>query len=202
MFIGKYNKSVILTYIGVIIAIFGMYFAINENISYFMICLIISGICDLFDGKIARMCKRDDVAKEFGKQLDSLADVFLFLGLPCVIGIKLMSCISSYISLAILILYVIAGIIRLAWFNIIADKDGPVKYFVGMPVAYIAVILPIYYAFVLIFKINNMFIYPIIYTILAILFILNIKIPKPKGLWYVFFSVLAIITIIIIKVMG
>lgn len=202
MFIGKYNKSVILTYIGIIIAILGMHFAINENMSYAMICLIFSGICDLFDGKIARMCKRDDAEKEFGKQLDSLADVFLFLALPCVIGIKLFSGIPSYISLIILMLYVIAGIIRLAWFNIISSKDEPVKHFVGLPVAYIAIILPIYYAITLIFKINNVLVYPVIYVVLAFLFILNIKVPKPKGIWYVVFSVLAVATTIIIKVMG
>lgn len=202
MFIGKYNKSVILTYIGVIIAILGMYFAINENMSCAMICLIFSGICDLFDGKIARMCKRDDTEKEFGKQLDSLADVFLFLGLPCVIGIKLFSNIPSYISLIILMLYVIAGIIRLAWFNIISSKDEPVKYFIGLPVAYIAIILPIYYAITLVFKFNNIYVYPVIYIILAFLFILNVKVPKPKGVWYIVFSILAIVTTVIIKVMG
>ena len=44
MFIGKYNKSVILTYIGLLSATIGIYFAIYEMLSYSMICLIISGI--------------------------------------------------------------------------------------------------------------------------------------------------------------
>ena len=66
MFIGKYNKSVIVTYIGACLSIIGIYLTLNENISDAIICLIFAGICDLFDGIIARMCKRDDVEKEFG----------------------------------------------------------------------------------------------------------------------------------------
>lgn len=203
MFIGKYNKSVIVTYIGIISAILGMFFATGENMSYAMICLIISGICDLFDGKIARMCKRDEEEKEFGKQLDSLADVFLFLGLPCVIGMKLFTGVPNYLSLIVLVLYVLAGVIRLAWFNIIADKDGPVKYFVGMPVAYIALLTPVVYALNLFIKFTYInYVYLVIYAAFAFLFILNIKIPKPKGIWYVVFSVLAIAVTVIICIMG
>ena len=58
MIIGKYNKSVILTYVGVTLSIIGIMFTMNQKIDYAMICLIFAGICDLFDGKIAKMCKR------------------------------------------------------------------------------------------------------------------------------------------------
>ena len=74
MFIGKYNKSVILTYIGVAFAFSGMAFALYERLPAAMLCLIAAGICDLFDGAAARRCKRDETAKEFGVQIDSLAD--------------------------------------------------------------------------------------------------------------------------------
>lgn len=203
MFIGKYNKSVIVTYIGIISAILGMFLSIEGNMSYAMICLIISGICDLFDGKIARMCKRNEEEKEFGKQLDSLADVFLFLGLPCVIGMQLFNGIPNVLKIIVLVLYVLAGVIRLAWFNIIADKDGPVKYFVGMPVAYIALLTPIIYAINLVIRFTYVnYIYLVVYAAFAFLFILNVKIPKPKGIWYAIFSILAIAVISIILIMG
>ena len=89
MFIGKYNKSVILTFLGLISSTLGICFTINNRISFAIICLITSGICDLFDGKIARMCKRDDIEKDFGVQIDSLVDVISFLALPACIYIKL-----------------------------------------------------------------------------------------------------------------
>ena len=124
--IGKYNKSVILTYIGGIFALFGMIFAIIDNLQYSLICLMLAGICDLFDGKIARMCKRTDIEKEFGKQIDSLVDVFSFVALPCVIAIKLFLNINIWLCI-IMIFYLLSGIIRLAWFNIISSKEEAVK---------------------------------------------------------------------------
>lgn len=201
MFIGKYNKSVIVTYLGVISGIFGMTFAMKNKISYSMICLIISGICDLFDGKIARMCKRDEEEKEFGIQLDSLADTFLFLGLPTVIGMKLFEALPVWFNV-VFILYVIAGIIRLAWFNIIADKNGPVKYYTGLPVTFVSFIFPIVYTFSLLFNFSITYIFAALYAIIAFLFILNVKIPKPTGIWYAIFSVMAIAAISVIIIWG
>ena len=201
MFIGKYNKSVIVTYIGACLSIIGIYLTLNENISDAIICLIFAGICDLFDGKIARMCKRDDVEKEFGKHIDSLVDVISFIAFPAVIGMKLFSSLYAWTNIVIL-LYSLSGVIRLAWFNIVSSKEKEVKYFVGVPVAYIALILPIIYAVQLFFKINLDFIYPIIYGLFAFFFILNIKIPKPREIWYVFFSIVAIFVTIIVKMVG
>lgn len=195
--IGKYNKSVILTYIGGIFALFGMIFAIIDNLQYSLICLMLAGICDLFDGKIARMCKRTDIEKEFGKQIDSLVDVFSFVALPCVIAIKLFLNINIWLCI-IIIFYLLSGIIRLAWFNIISSKEEAEKYFIGVPVAYIAVALPIIYAMDMLFKLNIDFIYPIVYIIFAVLFILNIKIPKPRKMAYIVFIVLAILISLIL----
>ncbi len=79
MFIGKYNISVILTYIGVAFAFSGIAAAFGEKFAAAMIFLAAAGICDLFDGVIARKCKRDEAEKEFGVQIDSLADVIGFL---------------------------------------------------------------------------------------------------------------------------
>ena len=145
MIIGKYNKSVILTYVGLMFALGGIYCAFNDMISYSMICLILSGICDLFDGKVARMCKRDDIEKEFGIQIDSLVDVVSFLALPCCIGIKMFNNMPKIANI-VFIFYVLAGVIRLAWFNLNANKNEAVKTYTGLPVTYSAIILPIIYA--------------------------------------------------------
>lgn len=201
VFIGKYNKSVILTYIGITLAVCGIIFSFLGNISNAMICLIFSGICDLFDGKMARLCKRDEQEKEFGKQIDSLADVFLFLALPCVLGVELLKALPLYFNI-VFVIYVICGVIRLAWFNILASSDQQVKYFIGMPVAYIALVLPIIYSVELVFKFNLSLVYFFIYLLFAILFIINVKISKPKGIWYIIFFILAIIVTIVIKMVG
>ncbi|MBQ8300252.1 MAG: CDP-alcohol phosphatidyltransferase family protein [Clostridia bacterium] len=197
MFIGKYNKSVIVTYIGVIFGVLGTMFVMSNNLSYAMICLIFAGICDLFDGKVARMCKRTEEEKEFGIQIDSLADVFLFLGLPAFMGAKLFA-EKKFLGVAI-VLYVLGGIIRLAWFNLIADTEGPVKHYTGLPVTSAALILPLIHTLGLLFNFFNVYLWAAIYLSMAILFILNIKIPKPKGIWYAIFSIMAVaVTAIII----
>ena len=85
MIIGYYSKSVFITYLGVISGTIGMYFAFNHKITYALICLIVSGVCDAFDGKVARKCKRTSNEKYFGIQIDSLADMVSFIFLPIVI---------------------------------------------------------------------------------------------------------------------
>lgn len=57
--IGYYNYTVILTYIGFASGIAGILFACGAFGScpepvYAMLCLMLSGLCDMFDGKIAR----------------------------------------------------------------------------------------------------------------------------------------------------
>ena len=142
--IGEYNKSVILTYIGIAIALLGIWYSVEGDISVAMICLIVAGICDLFDGKIARMCARSERAKAFGVQIDSLADVMSFLILPVMIGCKVVSNTLVVMKL-IYILYVLAGIIRLAWFNMTTHLEGDRSYYQGLPVTYMALILPTIY---------------------------------------------------------
>ncbi len=202
LFIGKYDKSVLLSYIGVLSAGVGIILSFNGYISYAMICLIVSAICDLFDGKVARMCKtRDEMSKEYGKELDSLCDVVSFLVLPLSIVIAMAKNVNAlwFIGLP---LYVMCGVIRLSWFNSVTAKEEKIKFYTGVPVTYIALLLPLLYSIDLIFKINFVQVYIIALLVSAVLFVSNIKIPKPKGVWYIIFSVLALIVGTLILILG
>lgn len=201
MFIGKYNKSVILTYIGLISSLVGIYFCFLGIIKYAMIFFIFSGICDLFDGKVARMCKRTDEEKEFGVQIDSLVDVVSFLALPCIMGLYMFKELNIVLNI-ILLFYVLAGIIRLAWFNMNVNKEGVTEFYIGLPVTYSAVIIPLIYIINILCKITNFYIFAVVYGLIGIAFILNVKIPKPKGIWYVIFGILAIVVSILILMIG
>ncbi len=196
--IGIYNKSVILTYIGACLSIIGMGIAVYGRLSIAMICLILAGICDLFDGVIARKCQRTEKEKAFGVQIDSLTDMISFIAFPCVIGIFWMRQ-TGIIMYLVLALYTVCGIIRLAWFNIQADSDAPHHYYDGLPVTYAALILPICYLGKALmtdkcFSVMAM----VVYVIVSILFILKIKIKKPSGIWYGIFAILALIVIILL----
>ena len=73
--IGYYNYSVILTYIGLASAVYGMVQAMSYNPRVAILCLMVCGLCDAFDGAIARTCKRTEDEKSFGMQIDSLCDL-------------------------------------------------------------------------------------------------------------------------------
>lgn len=200
LFIGKYNKSVILTYVGISFAFAGIAFSMAGQLAAAMICLILAGICDLFDGVIARRCKRDEVAKEFGVQIDSLADVINFLALPAVLGLCLMEGIGA-VRYPILLGYVLCGIIRLAWFNTSAAAEGVKSHYDGLPVTYSALIFPILWALLGFLSAGSMaVIWVAAYVITAVLFILNVKVAKPRGIWYGIFGALALAVIVLILV--
>ena len=193
--VGFWNPSVILTYIGMSIAILGMFLAVNEMINFSFICLVLCGICDLFDGMVARKFKRNEDEKAFGIELDSLVDVLSFIALPVTIFVS--SGFNSPLHLIIYIIYSIAGIARLGYFNVVtADGDGPVKYYSGLPITYAALVFSLMYLTVNILGSDAfMIVYTLSMVAVTVLEVLKIKIAKPKGLAYLFFGILAIAVI-------
>lgn len=73
-FIGYYNYTVILTYISLFCSIAGMLFTVNGWYKMAVLCLALSGLCDMFDGKIAR--RKTD--------LRMMKNVLVFRSIPCV----------------------------------------------------------------------------------------------------------------------
>ena len=190
--IGKWNKSVILSYLGLLSTTIGIYLVFNNKISYAFACLVISGICDMFDGTVARKCKRTKDEKEFGIELDSIVDVMSFIAFPIVV---LSTINTSWYFIPIAIIYSVFAAARLAYFNIkTADKNKAVSHYIGLPVTFAALIFPIVYLLSY-FISSNLFviIYNLITFIVAILFILKIKVPKPKLLPSIMLIFLAII---------
>lgn len=55
--IGFYNYTVILTYLSLFSSMAGMMFTANGYFKTAIACLAISGLCDMFDGKVARRKK-------------------------------------------------------------------------------------------------------------------------------------------------
>lgn len=54
MMLGVYDYTVVLTYVSVLISMGGMLFSMNGYPRMAIVCLALSGFCDMFDGKIAR----------------------------------------------------------------------------------------------------------------------------------------------------
>ena len=187
--IGYYNYTVILTYLSLVSSIMGMFFAagfggMRPHPEYAIICLMVSGLCDMFDGKIARTKKdRTESEKKFGIQIDSLCDVICFGVLPSLIGYSVG--MRDWIDLPILALFPLCAVIRLAYFNVAEEERQSKtaenrKVYEGLPVTSVSLILPLIYSFHK--DIGEWF--PEVYggtlLVIAIAFITRFKVKKPS----------------------
>lgn len=145
--IGFYNYTVILTYAGTISAFIGITYIWNGNLKMALICLMIAGLCDMFDGKIASTMERTKQEKRFGIQIDSLSDLICFGVLPAMIVLQCAG--RKAISVLISAVYLLCALIRLAWFNVDEEErqsreNGCRKTYLGLPVTSSALLLPMF----------------------------------------------------------
>ena len=175
--IGIYDYTVLLTYMNFISGILGIICATNGNIFYAIILLMFAGLCDMFDGKVARTKKKRTIEeRHFGIQLDSLADVVSFGVLPSIIGYMLGA------PLILVALFPTAGLIRLAWFNVLEitrNSSEPVKTYTGLPITSSAMVFPFIYMLKGLLRSYFELVYIIMMAVIGTLFILKIKIKKP-----------------------
>ena len=185
--IGFYDYTVVVTYISLISSIMGMFFAIDGKLPLAVFCLAFSGLCDMFDGKIARTKKnRTDDEKAFGIQIDSLCDIVCFGIFPIILGYQLGMC--KIYSLMILAFYSVAGVIRLAYFNVMEEKRQSEtsenrKYYQGLPITSMSVIMPLMFMVSVFFPGFRYFLVCLHIAMLLVgfLFILNFRFRKPTN---------------------
>lgn len=196
MLIGFYNYTVILTYIGLISSVYGMTEALDGHFTKAIACLVISGICDMLDGKIARTMERTEDEKRFGIQIDSLCDLFCFGAFPAFLGYALG--VRGFWGTAAMCMYVLAAVIRLGFFNVMEEKRQQMttevrKYYQGLPVTSIAIIFPIVYLLRPLIG-HEVYMRVLIGVMFAVtvLFISNIKVFKPGNKLMTFFIILGV----------
>lgn len=197
--LGFWNKSVYITYLGAFAAIFGLLFAFHEgNVDYAFVGMIIAAVCDMFDGKIARHIKnRKEIEKDFGVQIDSLADIVCFITVPAItlyfFGLR------EIYHIVILAFYVVCGIIRLAYFNVaMSDKNKAIEFYQGLPVPVSVFIFGFVWILLKIFTFNAPLVYTILVPIVGLLHISKIRIRKYTGNWfYIVISLIALMAIIL-----
>lgn len=182
--LGVYDYTVLLTYISFISGLTGIHFAINGNSFAAIVCLMFSGFCDMFDGKVARTKKnRTEEDKKFGIQIDSLSDLVAFGVLPSAIGYGLG--IKDTWMVFVLYLLPLCALIRLAFFNvneeIRSSKTNEVRTeYLGLPVTSTAIILPVIYFLKKVTSTYFIYIYAVSLFIIAILFVTKFKMIKFK----------------------
>lgn len=185
--LGFYNYTVILTYMSLISSVVGITFAFQDNIFGAVMCLMISGFCDMFDGKVAKTMKRTEEEKKFGIQIDSLSDLVAFGVLPAIIGYNVG--LNEWWGVAIMSIFILAALIRLAYFNVLEEArqkktSETRKEYLGLPVTSDALIIPIVYALRFFLKSNFHILYAFVLLMVSFLFLFKFKVKKPtiKGM--------------------
>ena len=200
--IGFYSYTVVLTYLGLASAAMGMILTFQGFAKYALFCLAFSGLCDMFDGKVARLKKdRTEDEKRFGIQIDSLCDVVCFGAFPMILCYSIG--MRGPAGISILVFYLIAGVIRLAFFNVMEEKrqeetDEARKYYQGLPITSIAIILPLFCT--LRPLLGHRFLSELHICILTagLLFIINFPLRKPG--WKMLTLLVAIVSCALIKI--
>ena len=184
--IGFYDYTVILTYLSLLSGISGVLVCLKGiGHPYLgMFFLLFSGLCDTFDGKVARSKKdRTEQAKRFGIQIDSLSDLICFGVLPASIIYNLNK--YNRVVLGVAAVYVLCALMRLAYFNVDEQErqksttEGRKVYY-GMPVTLSAVFVPVIYWLTNRFGVQSYVGMAGVLAVMAVLFLLPFQIKKPQ----------------------
>jgi len=167
--------------LGLLSAVFGIYFAIEGNFPASIIGVLWAVLFDWYDGIIARKMKsRTKAQGVFGSQLDSMIDVVSFGVLPAILLLSYGNYSIWFLPGAFVI--VATSAIRLSYFNIYGLIDS--KTYRGLALDNNVLILAFVFLFESLF--NQVAFSMVIYTLLMILSVLNlssISTPKFEGKW-------------------
>ena len=180
-------KANLISFLGLISTVVGIWLCFVGRINYGVILLLLSGICDGVDGEFAKRNRKKTQNPEYGIQLDSLADIVCSGVFPIVICLSL-GFVDWYFMVAYCI-FLICGITRLTYYNVNSSKE---KYFKGVPITVSTFVIPF-----LFFITRVCWAYLITILLLSMLYVLNIKISKPTIKFRLCFSIIAIILVIV-----
>lgn len=120
---------------------------LNGNFQLAVLCIVLAGFLDAFDGRLARLLKAES---PLGAQLDSLSD-FVNFGIAPVLLVYLWALqATGRFGWAVILIYSVCCALRLARFNVdMEEADRPAwksMFFIGVPSPSAAglVMLPMY----------------------------------------------------------
>ena len=179
------------TLVGVCIGLTSIKFAFDERFGLAIVCIIVAGLIDGLDGRIARLIKG---TSQVGKELDSLTDVISFGVAPAFIMYFWQLNSLGRVGWLICLIYVICVALRLARFNVNSETQASWKdnFFEGVPspAGGILVLMPLIYSKseLQIINLNYTYFVPALFILISILLISKLptysfkKIAVPRRL--------------------
>jgi CDP-diacylglycerol--serine O-phosphatidyltransferase len=104
--------------------------AANERFDVAVYLLVLAVVLDVVDGRVAR---RFNATSELGQQLDSFSDAISFCVAPAFLVQRALLTELEGIGVAVSITYVLAGVFRLARYNLMSDAHGTTFRTCGAP---------------------------------------------------------------------
>ena len=199
--IGYYNYTVILTYIGTLFGFIGITYTWGGNLKMALVCLMIAGFCDMFDGKIASTMERTKQEKRFGVQIDSLSDLICFGVLPALIVFQCSG--GKFLHILISAVYVLCALVRLAWFNVDEEQrqdfeEKSRESYLGLPVTTAALLIPLCMGGAQLLHLPLDMLSPWLLLPIAIAFLSPFHMRKPNTMGKVIMSLCGVATLILV----
>ncbi|MCL5059032.1 MAG: CDP-diacylglycerol--serine O-phosphatidyltransferase [Actinobacteria bacterium] len=158
----------VITGANLVVGMLAVIYAVQGRYVTGAIMILVAAVLDRFDGKLARKMGTNS---EFGKELDSLADLISFGVAPALTAYLWKLNDLGLPGILLIILFVLCGALRLARFNVM-DVTG---HFLGVPItiagSFVAII-------VLAAGQSPPYVSGLMVLVLALLMISSIKIPK------------------------
>lgn len=120
----------VLTAMNLMSGVLSIFLASNGNTKEAILCIMVGMVLDMMDGRLARLLQ---VKGDFGKELDSLADVVTFGVAPAFLVYQVgLTDVTGILPFAITALFPVFGAWRLARFN--TEQSSIATHFVGLPI--------------------------------------------------------------------
>lgn len=164
------------TFINLSCGIVSILSVMNENYAMASIFILLAGLVDRYDGRVARFLQ---VSSDLGKELDSLADLVSFGVAPSILTYTLYELSNlgpkGLIGYIILIIFPICGAFRLARYNT-ATFDGV---FTGVPITIVGCFMALFNLLISEFNVSiPAFVIVIMMIIGSYLMVSTIKLKK------------------------
>lgn len=191
--VGTFNPPAGVSLLGLCLAMAGCGLAMAGRLELALVALLWAGLCDLFDGLVARKLQLTQAEREFGVQIDSLVDMASFGVAPAVIGLA--GGLAGPAGWIAALLYVCAAAMRLAHFNVSGlETRGSSSHYTGLPVTYAALLLPVVFiARRWLGEGGFAGLLTAAYLFIALCFLARIPVRKPRGAAYLVFPVLCLL---------
>ena len=154
---------------------------INLALGFFSLYLTMEGLYNesayaifgamIMDGLDGRLARRLKVASDFGKELDSLADLVSFGVAPALLAYAMKLHLWGMKGVLLSIVFTLCGAFRLARFNVMNRQS----FFIGVPITFCGPFLTL---FLLLGKWVDYRVYPFLVVLLGYLMVCNLKVPK------------------------